>query len=179
MVDNASYSSSLSVSSGMSPSFWLMDSTCCSHMTPHSSLFSQLELAPHPLNIRIANGSTMFDHNIGSILTSNLSVPVVFNVPNLSYNLFSIGQLAELGYRITLIILGVLCRIRGWDRSLGLVPKFGVCFPWTTFVFQLLLLFLLLLQMLQFLIFLPLLFGMPDLVTHLPLGYNTWVIALP
>ena len=179
MVDNASYSSSLSVSSGMSPSFWLMDSACCSHMTPHSSLFSQLELAPHPLNIHIANGSTMFDHNIGSISTFNLSVPVVFNVPNLSYNLFSIGQLAELGYRITLIILGVLCRIRGWDRSLGLVPKLGVCFPWTTFVFQLLLLFLLLLQMLQFLIFLPLLFGMPDLVTHLPLGYNTWVIALP
>ena len=148
MVDNASYSSSLSVSSGMSPSFWLMDSACCSHMTPHSFLFSQLELAPHPLNIRIANGSTMFDHNIGFILTSNLSVPVVFNVPNLSYNLFSRGQLAELGYRITLIILGVLCRIRGWDKSLGLVLKLGVCFPWTTFVFQLLLLFLLLLQML-------------------------------
>ena len=101
MVDNASYSSSLSVSSGMSPSFWLMDSTCCSHMTPHSSLFSQLELAPHPLNIRIADDSTMFDHNIGSILTSNLSVPVVFNVPNLSYNLFSLGQLVELGYHIT------------------------------------------------------------------------------
>ena len=99
MVDNASYSSSLSVSSGMPPSFWLMDSACCSHMTPHSSLFSQLELAPHPLNIRIANGSTMFDHNIGSILTSNLSVPVVFNVPNLSYNLFSVGHNIETCYQ--------------------------------------------------------------------------------
>ena len=43
----------------------------------------------------------MFGHNIGSISTSNLSVPRVFNVPNLSYNLFSVGQLAELGYHIT------------------------------------------------------------------------------
>ena len=101
MVGNASYSSSLSVTFDMSPSSWLMDSTCCNHMTPHSFLFSQLELASHPLNIRTANGSTMFGHNIGSILTSNLSVPGVFNVPNLSYNLFFVGQLAELGYHIT------------------------------------------------------------------------------
>ena len=47
-----------------------------------------------------ANGSTMSGHNIGSVLTSNLSVPRVFNVPDLSYNLFSVGQLAELGYHI-------------------------------------------------------------------------------
>ena len=86
MVGNASYSSFLSVSSGMFPSSWLMDSTCCNHMTPHSSLFFQPEPAPHPLNIRTANGSTMFGHNIGSNLTSNLSVPRVFKVPNFSYN---------------------------------------------------------------------------------------------
>ena len=57
MVGNASYSSSLSDLSGMSPTSWLMDSACCNHITPHSSLFSELKLAPHPLNIRIANGS--------------------------------------------------------------------------------------------------------------------------
>ena len=77
-----------------------MDSTCCNHMTPHSYLFSDLKPTPHPLIIRITNGTTMFGHNIGSISTSNLSVPKVFNVPNLTYNLFSVGQLAELGYRI-------------------------------------------------------------------------------
>ena len=77
-----------------------MDFAYCNHMTPHSSLYSELKPASHPLNIRIANGSTMSDHNIGSILTSNLSVPEVFNVPDLSYNLFSVGQLAELSYRI-------------------------------------------------------------------------------
>ena len=63
--------------------------------------FSQLELAPHPLNIRTANGSTMFACNIGFISTSNLLGHGVFNVPNLSYNLFSMGQLVELGYHIS------------------------------------------------------------------------------
>ena len=75
MVGNASYSSSLLVLFGMSPSSWLINFVCCNHMTPHSSLFSQLESAPHPLNIRTANDSTIFFHNIGSILTSNLLVP--------------------------------------------------------------------------------------------------------
>ena len=100
MVDNASYSSSLLVLSGMSPSSRLMDSACCNHMTSHSSLFSELKPASHPLNIHTANGSTMSSRNIGSVSTSNLSVLGVFNVPNLSYNLFFVGQLAELGYRI-------------------------------------------------------------------------------
>ena len=108
MVDNASYSSFLSALSSMSPSSWLMDSACCNHMTPHSSLFSKLKPTPHPLNIRTANGSTMSGHNIGSVSTTNLSVPGVFNVPDLSYNLFSVGQLAELGYRIIFDYFGCI-----------------------------------------------------------------------
>ena len=44
MVGNAFHSSSLSILSGMSPSSWLMDSACCNYMTPHSSLFSELNL---------------------------------------------------------------------------------------------------------------------------------------
>ena len=100
MVGNASYSSSLSALSSMSHFSWLMDSACCNHMTLHSFLFFELKPAPHPLNIRTANGSTMSGYNIGSVLTSNLSVLGVFNVLDLSYNLFSVGQLAELGYYI-------------------------------------------------------------------------------
>ena len=71
-----------------------MDSACCNHMTPHSSLFSELKPAPHPPNIHTANSSTMSGHSIGSVSISNLSVPGVFNVPDLFYNLFSMGQLA-------------------------------------------------------------------------------------
>ena len=84
MVRNASYSFSLSALFGMSPSFWFMNFACCNYMTPHSSLFFELKPVPHPLNICTANSSAMFGHNIGSVLTSNLSVLRVFNVPNLS-----------------------------------------------------------------------------------------------
>ena len=42
----------------------------------------------------------MFGHNIGFVSTSNLSVPRDFNVLDLSYNLFFVGQLTELGYHI-------------------------------------------------------------------------------
>ena len=168
---------SLSALSGMSPTSWLMDSTYCNHMTLHSSLFFYLKPKPHPLNIRTANGSTMYGHNIGSVSTSNLSVLGVFNVPDLSYNLFSEGQLAKLGYRIIFDYFGCIMQDRGRDKSLGLVPKLGVCFPWITFIFHLLLLFLLL-QLLQFLLFLPLHFSMLDLVTHLPLGYNNWLLEV-
>ena len=61
-----------------------VDKLRCNHMTPHSSLFSELKPALHPLYISTANGSTMSGHNIGSISTSNLSVPGIFNVPDLS-----------------------------------------------------------------------------------------------
>ena len=74
MVGNASYSSSLSALSGMSPFSWLMDFACCNYMTFHSSLFFELKPVPHLLNIRTTNGSTIFGHNISSVSTSNLLV---------------------------------------------------------------------------------------------------------
>ena len=129
MVGNASYSSSLSALSGMSPSSWLMDSACCNHMTPHSSLFSKLKPAPHPLNIRTANGSTMSGHNIGSVSSSNLSIPGVFNVPDLSYNLFSVGQLAKLGYRIIFDYSGCIMQDPRTGKELGTGPRVGRMFP--------------------------------------------------
>ena len=129
MVGNASYSSFLSALSSMSPSSWLMDSACCNHMTPHSSLFFELKPAPHPLNICTANGSTMSGHNIGSVSTSNLSVLGVFNVPDLSYNLFSMGQLAELGYRIIFDYFGCIVQNLRTGQDLGTGPRVGRMFP--------------------------------------------------
>ena len=109
--------------------FWLMDSTCCNHMTPHSSLFSELKPVPHPLNIHTANGSTMSGHNIGSVSTSNLSVPGVFNVPDLLYNLFSVGQLAELGYHIIFDYSGCIVQDSRTGQELGTGPRVGHMFP--------------------------------------------------
>ena len=90
MAGNASLSITLSVLPGKSQT-WLFDSACCNHMTPHSSLFSKLDLAPHPLNIHVADGSTMHGNSLGFVSTSNLSVHGVFHVPDLSYNLCSVG----------------------------------------------------------------------------------------
>ena len=129
MVRNAPYSSSLSALSGMSPTSWLMDFTCCKHMTPHSSLFSELKPAPHLLNIRTANGSTMSGHNIGFVSTSNLLVPGVYNVLNLSYNLFSMGQLVKLGYRIIFDYSGCIVQDPRTGQELGTSPRVRCMFP--------------------------------------------------
>ena len=129
MVSNASYFSSLSALSGMCPSSWLMDSACYNHMTPHSSLFSELKPAPHPLNIHTTNGSTMSSHNIGSVSTSNLSIPGVFNVPDLSYNLFSMEQLAELGYRIIFYYSACIAQDPRMGQELVTGPRVGRMFP--------------------------------------------------
>ena len=129
MVGNASYSSSFSALFGMPPSSWLMDSACCNYMTPHSSLFSELKPAPHPLNICTANSSTMSGHNIGYVSTSNLSVLGVFNIPDLSYNLFSVGQLAELGYRIIFDYSGCIVQDPRTGQELGIDLRVGRMFP--------------------------------------------------
>ena len=99
MAGNTSLSTAFSVLPSKSQT-WLFDSTCCNHMTPHSLLFSKLDPTPHPLNIHIADGSTMHENSLDFVSTSNLSVPGVFYVLDLFYNLCSVGQLAELGYRL-------------------------------------------------------------------------------
>ena len=106
-----------------------MDSACCNHMTPQSSLFTNLKPAPHPFIIRTTNGSTMSGHNIGSVSTSNLSVLGVFNVPNLSYNLFSVGQLAELGYHIIFDYFGCIVQDPRTRQELRTDPRVERMFP--------------------------------------------------
>ena len=81
MASNASLSIALLVLPGKSQT-WLFDSAYCNHMTSHSSLFSKLDPAPHPLNIHIADGSTMHGNSLDFVSTSNLSVPEVFHVPD-------------------------------------------------------------------------------------------------
>ena len=70
----------------------------------------------------------MSSHNIGSVLTSNLSVLEVFNVLDLSYNLFSVGQLAELGYRIIFDYSGCTIQDPRTGQELGTGPRVGRMF---------------------------------------------------
>ena len=73
IAGNTSFSTVLSILPGKSQT-WLFDSTYCNHMTPHSSLFSKLDPASHPLNIHIADGSTMYGNSLDFVSTSNLFV---------------------------------------------------------------------------------------------------------
>jgi hypothetical protein len=95
---NAS-SSVLSVLPGKSSS-WLFDSACCNHMTPYASSFTTSVPPSHASLIHTADGSSMTVQTTCTIHTPTLSVPDVFYVPKLSFNLLSVGQLCELGYRL-------------------------------------------------------------------------------
>ena len=128
MVGNASLFTTLSVLPGKSQT-WPFDSACYNHMTPHSSLFSKLDPAPHRLNIHIADGSTMHGNSLGFVSTSNLSVPGVFHVLDLSYNLCSVGQLAELGYHLFFYYSECIVQDLRTGQELGTGPRVGRMFP--------------------------------------------------
>ena len=128
MADNASLSTAFSVLLNK-PQTWLFDFAYCNHMTPHSSLFSKLDPAPHPLNIHIADGSTMNGNSLDFVSTTNHSVLGVFHVPDLSYNLYSVGQLAELGYRLIFYYSRCIVQDPRTGQELGTGPKVGHMFP--------------------------------------------------
>ena len=98
-------------------------------MTPHLSLFSKLDPAPHPFNIHIADGSTMYGNSLAFVSTSNLSVPGVFHVPDLPYKLCSVGQLAELGYRLIFYYSRCTVQDPRTGQELGTGPRVGRMFP--------------------------------------------------
>ena len=127
MAGNASLSTVFSVLPGKSQT-WLFDSTCCNHMTPHSSLFSKLDPAPHPLNIHITDGSTMHGNSLGFVSPSNLSIPRVFHILDLFYNLCSVGQLAELGYRLVFYYSRCIMQDSRIGQKLGTGPRVGRMF---------------------------------------------------
>ena len=98
-------------------------------MTPHSSVFSKLDPAPHPLNIHIANGSTMHGNGLAFVSMTNLSVPRVFHVPDLSYNLCSMGKLAELGYRLIFYYSRCIVQDPRIGQELRIGPRVRRMFP--------------------------------------------------
>jgi hypothetical protein len=136
-ADNASSSFAFSVLPGKL-SLWLLDSTCCNHMTPCPSFFSHTSSACHAPTIHTANGFTMLIHSIDTVSTSKLSVSDVFHVPKLSYNLLSVGQLAKLGYRIILDYFGCVVQDPRMEQELGTGRRIGRLFEISSLRFLLL-----------------------------------------
>ena len=63
------------------------------------------------------------------LFRSNLSVPGVFHVPDLSYNLCSVGQLAELGYCLIFYYSGCIIQDPRTGQEFGTSPRVGRMFP--------------------------------------------------
>jgi len=120
----------------------------------------------------------MFGQNIGSISISNLSVPRVFNLPNLSYNFFSMGQLAELGYRITFDYYECTVQDPRIGQELGTSPRVGRMFPMDNFRLPPIALVSVAAAVAAVFSIPSLALWYADLVTHPPLGYNTWLLEV-
>ena len=128
MAGNAYLSTAFSILPSKSQT-WLFNSACYNHMTPHSFLFFKLDHTSHPLNIHIADGSTMHGNSLDFVLTSNLFVLGLFHVPDLSYNLCSVGQLVELGYHLLFYYSGCIVQDPRTGQVLGTDPRVGRMFP--------------------------------------------------
>jgi hypothetical protein len=76
-------------------------------MTPNASSFTTYAPPSHTSLIHTADGSSMTVQTIETVHTPSLSVPDVFHVPKLSFNLLSVGQLCGLGYRLIFYSSGV------------------------------------------------------------------------
>ncbi|TYK10332.1 Retrovirus-related Pol polyprotein from transposon TNT 1-94 [Cucumis melo var. makuwa] len=94
----SSPSSALAVSPG---NRWLLDSGCCNHMTSNYSFMNTPSPTKSLPPIYAADGNCMNITHMGTINTSSLNLPHTYCVPNLTFNLVSVGQLCDLGLTVS------------------------------------------------------------------------------
>ncbi|TYK13837.1 Integrase, catalytic core [Cucumis melo var. makuwa] len=94
----SSSSSTLAVSPG---NRWLFDSACCNHMTSNYSLMNTPSAAKSLPPIYAVDGNCMNITHIGTINTPSLNLPHTYCVPNLTFNLVSVGELCNLGLTVS------------------------------------------------------------------------------
>ena len=80
----------LSTISGTSP-MCLLDSACCNHMTSSPDVVSSHTSTSLP-TIHTANGSSVHVSHLGNVSTPALSVSNVYQIPQLTHNLLSLGN---------------------------------------------------------------------------------------
>ena len=134
--------------------FWLLDLTCCNHMTPHVSYFShKTPLTPNHV-IYTVDSSHMSVSHIGIVFSLNitffsvlaqekiplkfyqaiaaraptLTIPDIYLVPKFSLNLFSVRQLFELNLDLIFSNRGVDVQDPLAGKLLGTGHKIGRLF---------------------------------------------------
>ena len=79
---------------------WLFDTTCGNYITFDPSLFKKTLPVSNGSIITTINGSTLKATHIGNVNIFTLSIPDTYLVPNLTFNLISVGQLCDLGLHL-------------------------------------------------------------------------------
>ncbi|KAA0037233.1 Integrase, catalytic core [Cucumis melo var. makuwa] len=111
----SSSSSTLAVSPG---NRWLFDSACCNHMTSNYSLMNTPSAAKSLPPIYAVDGNCMNITHIGTINTPSLNLPHTYCVPNLTFNLVSVGELCNLGLTVSFSPNGCQWHLRVGHASL-------------------------------------------------------------
>ena len=167
LPSSSASNTALSTISGTSLT-WLLDSACCNHMTSSPDVVSSHTSTSLP-TIYTGNGSPMHVSHLGNVSTPTLSVSNVYQIPQLTHNILSVGQLTELGFYLTFSSTGVLVQDSQMDRSLGPPVRSEGCLSSSFFIYHPLVSLLLSSQDRA-----PplLLYGILALVMHLSLGLN-------
>ncbi|KAL4018546.1 hypothetical protein IC575_022144 [Cucumis melo] len=121
----SSSSSALVVSSG---NRWLLDSACCNHMTSNYSLMNIPSPAKSLPPIYAADGNCMNITHIGTVNTPSMNLPHTYCVPNLTFNLVSVGQLCDLGLTVTFSPNGCQVQDPQTGQTIGTGRKVGRLF---------------------------------------------------
>ena len=106
LPSSSASNTALSTISSTSPT-WLLDSACCNHMTYSPNVVSSHTSTSLP-TIYTVNGSPMHVCHLGNVSTPALSVSNVYQIPQLTHNLISVGQLTELGFSLTFFSTSVV-----------------------------------------------------------------------
>ena len=126
LPSSSASNTALSTILGTSPT-WLLDSACCNHMTSSPDVVPSHTSTSLP-TIYTANGSPMHVSHLGNVSTLALSISNVYQIPKLTHNLLSVGQLTELGFSLTFSSTGVVVQDSQMGQIVGTARKVGRLF---------------------------------------------------
>ena len=126
LPSSSASNTALSTISSISPT-WLLDSACCNHMTSSPDVVPSHTSTSLP-TIYTANGSPMHVSHLGNVSTPTLFVSNVYQIPKLTHNLLSIGQLTELGFYLTFSSTGVVVQDTQTGQIVRTACKVGKLF---------------------------------------------------
>ena len=116
----------LSTISRTSPT-WIFYSSYCNHMTSSPDVVPSHTSTSLP-TIYTTNGSLMHASHLGNVSTPALSVSNVYQIPKLTHNLLSVGQLTKLGFSLTFSSTGVVMQDSQTGQIVGTARKVGRLF---------------------------------------------------